>query len=492
MKREKNKNLKKRFTFLLLIALVCFSSTFLVACGNDDDDSTSEDGVVELTWYMIGTPQEDLEMVLEAANEYTAEKIGVTVDMIMIDWGDYDQKMQTVISSGEEYDIAFTCSWAANYAQNAADGAFVDITEMMEGSELEEVIHPAFIEGAKIDGSLYAVPTNKEVAEQWVYVFNQELCDKYGIDPTTVDSLDDLEPMFEVIKANEPEVTCMAFTPILPVANIYDDNSPFAVPFEGEDEIVNKYELPQVQEQLYIMRDYYEKGYLPADVATTDYPFPFEGPQNWFVRKEMYQPGAEEMWERQAGYDLTVVPITETPIITTGSVTGSMNAISVTSDHPEEAFEYLTLLNTDPYLRTLLDYGIEGVHYEDADGDGLIEWLPAHENYSMPSFALGNMFILPLFETDPSDKWEQFEAFNNSAVVAPSCGFYFDPSEVQNEVAAISSVAAEFAPTLMYGCVDTDEYLQKMNDKYEEAGIDKVLEEMNKQYDEWKAQKSGS
>ena len=130
---------------------------------------------VELIWYTIGTPQKDVDKVEEEINKYTAEKIGVTVDMKMIDFGDYNQKMQVMATSGEPMDILFTSSWAFDYVQNARKGAFMELDELIEshGKGIKDAIDPAFLEGSKVDGHNYAIPANKELPAQEAWRFNK-------------------------------------------------------------------------------------------------------------------------------------------------------------------------------------------------------------------------------------------------------------------------------------------------------------------------------
>ncbi|WP_419158144.1 ABC transporter substrate-binding protein [Rossellomorea sp. BNER] len=476
---------------ILLLVLMLSLSTVLIGCSSDSANSSGDEGSkpYEIKWYMIGTPQKDLDKVMKEVNKYTKEKINATVDLTMIDWGDYDKKMQVIVASGEPFDISFTSSWANNYVLNARKGAFVELDKLMDehGKEMKEAIDPAFLEGAKVGGHLYAVPTNKEVGQQSVFVFNKRIADKYNMDLSKVNSLEDLEPFLKIVKENEPDFNPIAtfFPPYMPFDYIIDDKNPFAIPLDSKDhKIINPYETEEMMETLKVMHDYYKKGYIRADAATSTDPYPLEV-ENWFVRKELYQPYAELIWSRSAGYDVEVRPLHE-PITFNGSVTGSMQAISVTSENPEKSLEFLSLLNTDPKLRTLLDKGIEGVHYEEVE-DGRIKDLPARvKNFNMPSFAIGNQFILPLYENDPADKWDAFKAFNEKSKPAPTLGFHFDPEPVRTELAAISNVTSEFAKPLLTGSVDPEEYLPKANKKFKEAGLEKVLKEMQKQYDEWR------
>ncbi|WP_025028994.1 ABC transporter substrate-binding protein [Caldalkalibacillus mannanilyticus] len=479
-------------TMLLLMGL-------LMACSSEDANSkgssegTTKEKVKEehvtLLWYLIGTPQKDIDQVMEKVNEYTKEKINATIDLRMLDWGEFNDRMQVITTSGDAYDIAFTSSWANNYALNARRGAFVALNDLMDqyGQEMKQLIDPAFLEGAQIDGKLYAVPTNKEVGQQAVLSFNHELVKKHNLDISQVNSLEDLEPLLAVIKEKESGVTPIAtFDTYLPFDSILQEEMPFAFRLDGNtDEVVNKYEEAETMKALKTMHDYYKKGYIRPDAATSTDSWPLETP-NWFVRKELYQPYAESIWSRAAGYEIVTRPLHQ-PYVFNNSVTGSMQAISATSKNPEKAMMFLNLLNSDPYLRNLLDKGIEGVHYEE-NADGTIKDLSARvERYNMPSFALGNQLILKLYEDDPADKWEAFAAFNASAIQSPALGFYFDSNPVRTEIAAISNVTSEFAPALLKGAVDPEQYIPAFNKKLYEAGMQKVLDEIQRQYDAWKA-----
>ncbi|MEK5440327.1 MULTISPECIES: ABC transporter substrate-binding protein [unclassified Fredinandcohnia] len=476
----------------ILIALVLSIGTILTACSGNEDSSTTEKGdgngkPYEIKWYTIGTPQKDTDKVFEEVNKYLKEKINATVDMTQIDWGDWAQKSQVMINSGEQFDIIFTNG--TDYVQNAQKGAFLAIDELLEeeGKELKQAINPALLEGIKVDGKTYGIPANKEAARQSVYTFNKRLVDKYNFDISNVKTLEDLEPMLKVIKENEPSITPIAtFDAFLRYDYVFNAEMPFAFPFEGDtDHVINPFETDEAMQTLKTMHSYYKAGYLKEDAATSKDSWPMDV-ENWFVRMGGFQPYADLLWSRSAKYEVVSVPA-EQPTTVNDSVSGSIQAISVTSKNPEKTMEFLNLLNTDPYLRNLVDKGIEGVHYKKNE-NGTIEDLPARiESYNMPSYSLGNHFILDLYKDDPEDKWEKFQEFNDSAVKAPSLGFNFNSDPVRSELASITNISKEFYPALATGSVDPEEYLPKFNKKLKEAGLDKVLEEIQKQFDEWKS-----
>ena len=120
---------------------------------------------VDLKWYVIGNGQQpDVQSVLDEANKYLKEKLNATLSLTCFLWGDdYEKKMTAKVASGEEFDICFTANWALNYGQNAAKGAFVDITDLIGkyAPKTKAVLGDAIIKGASINGKLYAIPTKK-------------------------------------------------------------------------------------------------------------------------------------------------------------------------------------------------------------------------------------------------------------------------------------------------------------------------------------------
>ena len=70
-----------------------------------------------------------------------------------------------------------------------------------------------------------------------------------------------------------------------------------------------------------------------------------------------------------------------------GCAAATMTGISITSKHPEKAFELIKLVNTDKELYNLICNGIEGKHYE-LNENG--EFTRTNENYSAPSLGIVN------------------------------------------------------------------------------------------------------
>jgi len=484
----------------LALAMMLAIAMVLSGCGsknsgNDGNAAAGNNGgsaekPVELVWYTIGTPQKDVDKVMAEVSKYTADKIGVTVKMKMLDWGDYDQKMKVLTASGTPMDILFTSSWAFDYVQNARKGAFAPIDELLTkyGEGIVKELDPAFLEGSKIDGHNYGVPANKELPAQEVWRFNKNLLDKYKLDISNVGSLESLEPLLKAIKEKEPQVAPLAISkdhvPVVPYDYIIQ-SLPMAVKIDTTDyKVVNVLETPEMKQALKTMHSYYKAGYISPEAATISSLDDLQKSGKWFVDRASTQPFADSLWSQSYGYPIVSKPASES-IVFNWSVMGSMQAISANSKHQDKAMQFLNLLNSDPVLRNMVDSGIEGVHYKKID-ETHMENLPESKNYDMATFSLGNIMLTYLSAEDPADKWEQFKTFNDAGKAAPTLGFNFDSSKIVNELAAVQNVKGEFWPALMTGTVDPDKYLPQAIEKFKAAGLDKIIAEAQSQLDEWR------
>ncbi len=100
----------KKITKILSLVLCFAMIAGVCACGkggkvaNEDPDTVPTD-TYEINWYMLGTAQKDVASVENAINDYLKDKINATVKITAMDAGQYKQKMSTMISASEYFDI---------------------------------------------------------------------------------------------------------------------------------------------------------------------------------------------------------------------------------------------------------------------------------------------------------------------------------------------------------------------------------------------------
>lgn len=143
---------------------------------------------------------------------------------------------------------------------------------------------------------------------------------------------------------------------------------------------------------------------------------------------------------------------------------------------------FIDLLYTDKYLNNLINFGIEGEHFT-LNGEVMSD-APGKPNYiaGASTWMLGNQFLNYIWDTEATDKWEQFQRFNEGSINSPALGFTFDAEPVKTQVAALKNVQSQYAPGLETGAVDpakVDEYYNKLK----QNGLDAVIAEKQKQLD---------
>lgn len=323
----------------------------------------------------------DNDIVVKEINKYLKSKINATLELNTFTWGDdFENKLAAIIASGLHYDITFTANWANNYMENAKRGAFMDITNMMDtyAPKTKALLNENMLKGAKVNGKLYAIPTyNSSSSKTYGILLNKKLATKYKVDTTKIKKLSDLEPILKKIKAKEPKV--IGFFPFDTYGSnsIYDTlgyekiaglNSPGAVKAIAKStKVINDFDSADAKSLFTLMNKWYNSGYInksiPSDYSSQIGEYFNKNMSNIFAFTGLVTPTRTQETRLSYGIDTVSVDLTKTTI-STSEATGSMQAISSTSDDPERALMFLELVNTDEKLSNLINYGIEGVHYK--------------------------------------------------------------------------------------------------------------------------------
>lgn len=477
---------------------------------------------VTLRWYLHGSNVTDDSAVLEKANEILGEKLNVTLEPIWGTWGDFDDNATLAINGGDNVDIYFTCSWSANeYNAFAQKGAYVRMDDpennLLEkyGKDLYNVLPEMLINAATIEGSdgkgIYALPGYKDIATQNTWDVNVDLLEKYGYTLADIENTDyyGFGEILETVKAGEgPD-----FYPLLVEGFVLErmvNNSlivtgdsgtanvlsyymnPTDVSQQGAygDVILNKFGTDEFKKFAEKSREYFEAGYIDPAMGNVlqanDVRAAKQLTGEYLIGTQSYSFGYEAQASAERGITVAYVPCTPAYIDTT-SPQGAMMAISTASQNPERAMMFLNLLNTDAELMTLLNFGVEGVHYDLVDGEAV--FTEKRADYIPWTNGMGNVTLLPPQEGQGADFSEQFKAYYGAAKSVPIVGYSLDATNIENEMSAVANVAAEYALALCVGTIDPAENLDDFLKKLDDNGMQKVVDEANAQLEEFLASK---
>ena len=108
--------------------------------------------------------------------------------------------------------------------------------------------------------------------------------------------------------------------------------------------------------------------------------------------------------------------------------------------------------------------------------------------YMSAGWAWPNQYLTPPWVPNPTDIWEQLDAFNKEAVPSIALGFVANLDDVTNEVTACTNVTDKYMNAIMSGTVDVRETAAAMNAELEAAGIQKIIDAKQEQLDAWLAE----
>lgn len=432
--------------------------------------------VPTLIWWQIGSQPADLAAAVAKMNEYTEQKIGVKVDIRYAGWDVWEEKIKSIVNTGEYYDIMFTNT--NKYTSHASLGAFADLTELLNTAapDLKAFVPDELWKAVKIQGKIYAVPTYKDSSSTQYFVWDKAMVEKYDVDYENLKTLKDLDPVLRHIKAGEEAATGKKCYPF-PLAKegfngIFMEYDNYVKYDDPKAQVLNTYERPEIVENLTILHKWYTDGIINPDASTLGEP-----PKYRVCYSAQGFPGADAVWSKTNGYTTVSTPYAG-PIYSTGSILGSVNAISANSKHKEAALKYLQLANTDPVLRNMLAYGIEGQHWKN-NGDGTITKLT--DTWTAPLYSQATFFTVKPESPNPPNQWKLLEEQNEKATPSVILGFTLDESDIEAEITNVESVKKKYEAELLTGVKDPATFLPQFNKELRAAGLDTVLAETQKQ-----------
>ena len=103
-------------------------------------------------------------------------------------------------------------------------------------------------------------------------------------------------------------------------------------------------------------------------------------------------------------------------------------------------------------------------------------------------WTLGNQFKQLISANEDPNKYKQMQELTAKAWNHDSLGFRFIQASVESEYAAIKNVTDTYSRSIRCGVGVTENY-DKMLKALKDAGVEKVMTEVQKQYADWKTKR---
>lgn len=452
--------------------------------------------------FWIGAPP-DTQLVEDALNEITRTKIGVEMELQISDSGSYSQSMVLALSGGETIDIMNTI--LVGYMSLIMQGFLKDLEEddllQREGQGIIDAVGQEYIDACRVNGILYGVPNNRDfaqgrgcaaVATEYLEGINYEFPD--ADEEIIKISLDELNDIYARLHEAYPdkEVYRPVEMSMLQFSNVDSlGGSVFGVllDYGKEPKVENLFTSDYYHDYCTRMHDYYQKGYISKDAATDNTPVGELTKSGVLMSYTTGgKPGIKVQETALCGRPMTIFQ-TLKDYVASYSVASFPWSIPENTSDATIAMRLLNLLYTDADAANLLAWGIEGKHYVVLD-NGLIDYPEGVDastsgwNHAM-GWMMPNQFITYVWNGNDPDLWEKIDKFNKEAEKSIAMGFTFDPQNVQTELTAVQNVYSEYQKSLEFGMVDPTVGIPEMNEKMMSAGLQKIIDEKQKQLDEW-------
>ncbi|MGE5613284.1 MAG: ABC transporter substrate-binding protein [Bacillota bacterium] len=525
--------IKARCILALLLAVMLLSG-ILAGCANSGsagEGSGSGSGAAEKTAVDKGSaaaPQEEVQKVImafitfnkvpddmtrinNAVSKLTREKANIEVELRPYGPADYVQRVNLALAGGEKMDLFLPGlgEFPSYVSKNQAYPLDDLIAEY--GKEMTEILYRDFgndiYKATTMNGHIYAVPVNKGMALPLSFVYNADMLKETGYTADDINTVDDLPKVFDAIKEKFPDV--IPFAPIN--VNPSDTNLVWLLRCTGEvdqltdpsgvgvvignsGKVVNLYETDLFKNGVKMMRDWYLKGYMQKDVATT--------PTNFL---EMVSSGRAFSClggysGREAGKQLSAMANKNiemkrvTPFyFDTSAVNQVVWMISSITKVPEASMKLLNLVYSDADVLNMILWGIENEDYVKVDEHHVRypDGKTADTVGYTAALCSGLMGSESLQYQAEGISWDDIEFKlneNKTTKRSPYFGFIFDPKDVKTELSAINSVRDRYLPVLICGAVDPDTTLPKFIQELNDAGAQTIIQKKQEQLDKWLAE----
>lgn len=466
----------------------------LVACGGKQPDAPREEAEpIRLVWwvYRTSTVPSAMEEVLEKANELSAARIGVTVEMQFKNEKEFDRDM----AADKYYDMTFTCDWCNDFDENARAGRFYNITELLhsETPELYKAVDPWWDIGM-LGSRIYGVPMLKDLGAEVFFRLNSDYFEgEKGLRLPETMKFEELEPLLAMWKADHPEEYPLYMTQsglsgmfqcherivgtymVIPYSKAGTPEGTKIIPIWEDEEYMN---------MLRCLHRWYELGYINPDAAqTTEMPYSLLTPVRtgtaWTGYKGWCNPDT-------VGFNVKLSRFIG-PNMSRATQQGSMFAVNARA--PEEkvkaCLRYMEMLYTDREFRDLLAYGIEGKHFNYYEGT-VIRTQQGGDEYRLDNFVTGPAVSATVVSASreilaDKDLWAKVYEEYAHAQRSDTNGFSFNGAFTRSMTMAMDQAWEAVRAGLETGTLDPDETMARLRKQMEAIGFDRVREEAQKQ-----------
>ncbi len=503
----------KKFKAVLAIVLVAVMVCGLLAACNGNGSKTDDTGKASgpLTKIVLayldvsGNDQAEWDRQEAYINSISEPAIGVTVDLVVGQMGDYGTTVPMMIAGNEQLDLVNVCPvGAARYTTLLGNGSLKDISkELKEFAPKTLEIVGEMINNYTVGDAIYGVPSNRISTSNEYMILRKDILEELGMveKAENCSSWSDLEEIYaaayEYTKDNNMYV--IGGQKVIANQNAIWTGDAFSTGYQidGCSDTTNliyadqdtakfmfKYANPDFINMLKRTAEWKNNGWIYPDSILGD-----DHSDNLFKQGVIFsylnhtEIGVEVARFLSSGYQV-VAPMT-CPGIVQGANLGFGIAVTSICQEVEAAVKFIELLYTDARVSTVFAWGIENEDYVMVDGEA--DYTDPKSPFHAQDYMIGNQMLVPAWKGQGADFRARAEQSNKDAQNSRFVGFNIDTADLSTMISAMNSVIDEYRPGLLCGDY-TDEMLDEFTAKLNTAGLQDYITAAQTQLDAWLAQ----
>lgn len=491
----------------IFIVLLCF---LLMGCTDVDNKGQykQEKEQTVIKWMVYGSVYKESERVFEKFNRELKKKFkNTTVEFEIVDKEKYKARWDMKIATDEAFDLAWIGYDCFNFTEEVKKGSLMALDYLLttEGITLMDNIPKELWKLQIRDGNIFAIPIEGLLHKKSLYATTK----KYYLDVseqsnqieainishpyTNKACYESFEAYLSFAKTRESIGTGVSYESFSAIADkglegIYGNDSPFVIKiFDDKPIVYNKYKLDTYKDYFETMARWYELGYIRKDVADVINTSNQDGKHGGSILfLDEYADYIEDDERIPVEYEAAYIPLERYKYIPYDACRNAI-VIPKNSENPQRAIEIINFLVSEEgeELYKLLVHGIEKEHYIKIDDNKIVRRRDNDKNllYSLSKNTIADTF--QSFELT-EQQFEKVNEENQNAVPSKLIGFNLDTRMIAINLEKVSLVIDEYENALRQGASDDWQVLyDELISKMEEAGSEKIIDEMQIQIDDF-------
>jgi len=489
--------MKKIVALVLAIIMMMSVMSFSMA-------ETAEKTVLRVAYMITQNPAEDHKLIEEAINKLMEAKgLNFTVELICVDYPSWGTQTQLMFSDGS-VDL-INLHGSANLSSLVDSESIAPLDDLIAeyGQGIVDTLG-GYLQATKVNGKIYGTPNLAAFSQACSFIMNKDMGDEAGVNYDAITDVATLTEELKKIKEKFPDNAAITtgkgacyYQP-----NCYDKiggglyASLKMDPEKKNTTVVNFFATDDFKNDMSFAKQWAEGNFFRKDaINAQEANFAPMGAGTAFGG--FYGSASPEIlcgtFSQLFSFNVCAVALEPNTWVTTSNMHNNIWVIPELSEKKVEAMQFLNELYINADLENVVCNGIEGVHYRVTE-DGNADYMTADDSIltiGWPSGAMANfwpnMMISYPWAPAPANQYESWLATNDHAVPSVALGFVFDSTEVVDQIVACDNVVEKYYYAIMLNVGDPDEMLNRFLAELDAAGVNDIIEEAQKQLDDWLA-----